>query len=836
MSLINHLNTLESAGLLRVAQYLPELEYLFRHTLVQEAAYASLLNNDRQRLHHAVGKAVERLYFDRLDEMAPTLARHFELAGDQEDAIRYFIKAGESTLAHYANPEAEAHFRKALALTSQSPQRQAHILTHLGEALFRQGRNKEAVHAWKSAIEKYIALDKLDLAANLYARAARAIWYEGDIPGSLVFCQEGAVKTLNAPDSHGKANLIHELARAYHFNGKPEEAKAYLEDALALAERLGAVDVQADALTTFGVLKDIPEAESTAALEKAVELAEAQNLLQIAVRANHNLGVVSLEKGMIKKAQAHYQRAVELARMRGASAEELFSRMNLASLYINRGDLAALEAELDSMERLSRSLAKSDQSRSKLGFLHHFLKFLKGDWLPALEAMKAEFQEYQEKGDFEIAGEIGSETAWILIELHRIGIYSDLDLAYTFSQAALKISEQGFSHRLDPLSTLCLIHVYRGELEKAKEYLAQCQSLELMENKYFAKVTLTLAECAVASAEKRYNYAIQGLRTTLDSLIQIDQRLAANRIRSLLADTYLSRGESDDVEQAEKLIQETLVEYTQIGATLYLEGLEKQLLSIRSKAFAQAKDTRRMLEEMASAGRIQEGLLPKTLPELPGWQFAALLDPARQTSGDFYEFIQLPDGRLGIAIADVADKGAGAALFMAMTHSLLRTYAGSYPEQPDSVIAEINRRMLADTSVALFVTVFYGILEPTSGKLVYCNAGHNPPCLLRSNASRQELLSRTGIALGIFEEAAWEARTITLEPGDLLVMYTDGVVDAQNPAGDQYGDEKLQGIIDETRLLPAGELLGILAEDIHKHTGAAEQTDDITIVVLRRNS
>jgi sigma-B regulation protein RsbU (phosphoserine phosphatase) len=210
----------------------------------------------------------------------------------------------------------------------------------------------------------------------------------------------------------------------------------------------------------------------------------------------------------------------------------------------------------------------------------------------------------------------------------------------------------------------------------------------------------------------------------------------------------------------------------------------------------------------------------------------AHLEPARQTSGDFYDFINLPL-ETALVIADVADKGAGAALFMTLTRSLLRTYATEYPDQPSLVLAETNRRILGDTSEALFVTLFYALLNPERGELRYSSAGHNPPYLLRAGGGL-ETLPNTGIPVGVLEEAVWSERAIQLQPGDTLVLYTDGVTEAQDVQGDFFGEPRLEAVLNAHLGEPAENILQAIRRDLAEFVGAAHQTDDITLMVIQR--
>ena len=241
--------------------------------------------------------------------------------------------------------------------------------------------------------------------------------------------------------------------------------------------------------------------------------------------------------------------------------------------------------------------------------------------------------------------------------------------------------------------------------------------------------------------------------------------------------------------------------------------------------------------ELALAGEIQANFLPSTLPDVPGWQLAAMLKPARETSGDFYDLMHLPNGRLGILIADVTDKGMGAALFMALSRTLLRTYAVEYDTQPELALGATNRRILEDTSAGLFVTVFYGVLDPSSGELTYSNAGHNPPYLLsaRDGNTIQEL-DRTGVPLGILDGVSWERRIVQLETGDLLLLYTDGITEAQNAQEEFFDEDRLQAFVRASLGRSAQEIQDGIIAQVDAFVGDVPQSDDITLVAVVRNS
>lgn len=266
-----------------------------------------------------------------------------------------------------------------------------------------------------------------------------------------------------------------------------------------------------------------------------------------------------------------------------------------------------------------------------------------------------------------------------------------------------------------------------------------------------------------------------------------------------------------------------------------------------AEVHAQALAYQRIEQELAVAGEIQAGFLLSQLSEVlnwqvRGWQVAVVLESARETSGDFYDVIPLPDGRVGLLIADVADKGLGSALYMAVSRTVIRTFAEQYTADPQQVFAAANPRILKDTHADLFVTVFYGILDPEHGTLTYCNAGHNPPFLLSTqNGRRLTALRRTGIPLGVREQESWTSNAVSIAPGDLLILYTDGVTDAEDGTGDFYGEDRLIETLEIGAANTHGgghtaqEVQDTIMTSLHDFVGDATQTDDITLMVLVRD-
>jgi len=246
----------------------------------------------------------------------------------------------------------------------------------------------------------------------------------------------------------------------------------------------------------------------------------------------------------------------------------------------------------------------------------------------------------------------------------------------------------------------------------------------------------------------------------------------------------------------------------------------------------EAADRERLEQEMRVATLIQQQFLPRELPKLPQWQIAAYYGPARAVGGDFYDFIEMRDGRIGIAVGDVTDKGVPAALVMARTHSILRAEA-SRSDSPGEILARANALLEPEMPARMFVTCLFAILEPETGRIVMANAGHNLP-YIRTDAGVIELRA-TGMPLGLMPGIRYEETEGVIAPGSNVLLYSDGLVEAHDPNQEMYGFPRLR---EEMAVDDAGsELLDRLLDTLHRFTGADwEQEDDITLVTLRRSS
>lgn len=245
---------------------------------------------------------------------------------------------------------------------------------------------------------------------------------------------------------------------------------------------------------------------------------------------------------------------------------------------------------------------------------------------------------------------------------------------------------------------------------------------------------------------------------------------------------------------------------------------------------------RELLEqELRVARRIQQALLPKAAPRFEGWHITYHYRPAREVGGDFYDFLELPGGRLGLVVGDATGHGVPAAVLMASARSVLRAVAQRAGTAPGRLLAEANEILHPDIPSNTFVTCFYGILDPSSGRFSYANAGHDLPCCRRHDGPATELRA-TGMPLGLMPGMGYEDKETVLEVGDSTLFYSDGLVEARNPEHEMFGTPRLRSLLTE-HATDARDLTAFLLEELERFMGEGwEQEDDITLVTLHRSA
>jgi len=261
-----------------------------------------------------------------------------------------------------------------------------------------------------------------------------------------------------------------------------------------------------------------------------------------------------------------------------------------------------------------------------------------------------------------------------------------------------------------------------------------------------------------------------------------------------------------------------------------------------NRIIEELEDAQKIEQELQVAHQIQQHLLPETLPQIEGVDLAAMNLPSKEVGGDYYDFVQIDPTRWGIMIADVSGKGVPASILMATTRSAFRTQVALFPAHMTDMeieysvpltVAKMNSFLYKDTESHKFVTLFYGVLDVEKKTFTYTSAGHNPQLLYRPQDKTEELLSAGGIMAGMMEEASFEKDNVTLNSGDVIVLYTDGVTDASNQDDQFFGEERFFQLVKEHSSLNAPEIMDKIYSEITDFSKGAQQFDDITLIVIK---
>ncbi len=258
-------------------------------------------------------------------------------------------------------------------------------------------------------------------------------------------------------------------------------------------------------------------------------------------------------------------------------------------------------------------------------------------------------------------------------------------------------------------------------------------------------------------------------------------------------------------------------------------------LEIMREALRSRDELVALRRELGVAARMQESILPTVFPTDSRFEIHASMTPALEVGGDFYDFFKVEDGKMGIVMADVSGKGVPAALFMMVSRTLMKGTAIGESD-PATAVAEVNRLLVESNEESMFVTLFYATFDPASGQLAFANGGHNLPYVVRKNGSVEQIDCDSGIVLAVLPGFDFPGGDLELEPGDVVFFYTDGITEAMNEEGEEFGDDALAQLLAGIAGSDAATYSERVVEAVRAHAGEAEQSDDITCLCLRYGS
>jgi tetratricopeptide (TPR) repeat protein/predicted Ser/Thr protein kinase len=534
--------------------------FAFAHALTVTALRESMTVIRRRRLHGRVAATLAGRYPDDYE----ALAYHYAEAGDIENARHYYTRAGDRALAVHSNQEAERHFQAALDL-NESDLEKGGLLARLGEALFAQNRCAEAIEAWQQAIPIYQAQGVQDQVARLYARAARAAWHHGDTSRGLALCREGMASLPPGSETAGTAVLLHETGRACFFNGLPDEALALCHRAMALAQELELVDVQADTLATIGVLPGQPVEARVAALKEAVTLAESADLLAIAIRAHTNLSGQLKHMKDQEQSRYHAGRVVELARRAGAGLWKMDERIRALGDALNDGDVIAAQATLQEVRDLVQATAAADYKTGIAEIFAAWLAYQLGEPETAIERLRQCQADLRRRGDLQQLSSVNCDLGLMLREANR------LDEAEVTLLEAIEIGDRGLgAGPIMPRAELAVVYTYQGRPEAAATLLHEAEALAGSAPSHHELGQLYQAQALIAVHHGRWQEGFALFAEVAQGAAEVDARwYQANTILKW-AQAHLARGETADRQRARELLEKCRELFSAMQNPFYL--------------------------------------------------------------------------------------------------------------------------------------------------------------------------------------------------------------------------------------------------------------------------
>jgi class 3 adenylate cyclase/tetratricopeptide (TPR) repeat protein len=552
------------------SEFAGAVEYLFKHDVLREVTYESVLKRLRKTYHGLVAEWLISNSGDRIREYSSLIAEHLLLAGKNNLANRYFDQAGDSSLASFANKEAEDHYRQALKLSPDDPTR-ASIMRGLGEALNRQGKSEETQRVWRQAIDLFQELRDYDNLGNLYARLSLSFWHSGDTQKSWKLCREGLKLLEGETESPGYARLLAEAGREAFFANLPDQGFQLCRRAVEMADRVGDLKTHADASITLASHNN-DRGEGIKDLKELINFAEKEKLLNAAARAHLNTGAY-LDMYLVdtKDALQHNLRAAVISEQIGNLG--LFKNA-MQNVFVNQlalGELNNWKAIVT--DELQGFFLSNPSIVEHLELLHFVILWWRGEWTLALNAFRVPLEKIHQGGNtFQIAS-ANIDLTDILLELDRFDDLNDLSEA----EAALEENT-----KIDWLAVQT--HFHKVIVAARMKYFGKAhQQYKLAKSKLsgfddnMEKEITSRAKFELAFAEQRWKDAVIAINTSIEILKSCGFNWAWARRLIDLGDALVGRNEPDDLERALEIYQQSLDMFTEMGAPGYIKVLEERL-------------------------------------------------------------------------------------------------------------------------------------------------------------------------------------------------------------------------------------------------------------------
>jgi tetratricopeptide (TPR) repeat protein len=553
--LIDALERAEHAQLIEPAS---GLSFTFAHALIPSTLVEGVHMLRRRRLHRQAAAAIERLRPEDFE----ALAYHFGEAGDEARALNYYTKAGEKASKVYANQEAASHFQAALNL-ADSEEEQAYLHSELGVVLARQSRFEAADKSWRKAIIIYEDEGNLDRISWSYARMARAAWDAGDTIGGLELCLEGLGAVRGAPESQEMADLLHETARAYSFSGRKSEGQPLCEMALEMAEKTGAVVVQAEALITRALLGDPQNKETIRLLEQAIQLCQENNLLAQESRASNNLSISLGIHGDIKACREHLRRASELSARVGDLGMELFTATNELFWATWQGELDYVGEQFSELEVTLESMIDPGSAGSTFSRVRAYWLWARGDVDKSLSRLRILKAELVEGGDLQGLSSIANISLGPLLELR------EYDEAEANIEEAIQISDRGIGSKIFPRMLKLYLPQVQEDSKRSQQVMEEIRQESDQNDTLINRTWLHTAEAHYLATKGQWQEANKSFDTAIELALDMNLKLMAHWIRTYSERLVESRN-PDNLNKARKYLGQARELFEEMGVPYYI--------------------------------------------------------------------------------------------------------------------------------------------------------------------------------------------------------------------------------------------------------------------------